>query len=394
MLALALLSVLTFSPDSARLVGEPVEIGSDAPAIRLWLNNNRQFREGEEAQVQVEARDDGYLVVVNYDAAGRIRILFPLEPGDDNFVRGGRRYEIRGRGDRESFVVDREGDGLVYAAVSADPFRFDEFESASNWDYTRLQIDRDSPDPEADISDLLQRISSDRGFDYDVLSYRVYGYRGYQTAYTWYPSYYDDFNCGWWTRPSLFGCRYWPVGGWYYGYNSWYYPYGGYGGYGGGWWYPGRIVYHGNRNWPVVVGRPRRYTIGHRTNSGTIVRPGGRSFNGSLPGGRTPVNNGRGRPGSVRPARPVERRRPRGAFRQPPAGSTGPASRQCEAQCRAGSWHWARAGSGQDGWRSGPRAVSGPPGAPGPSGDPDAERGPLSVRPEPSRRGGPCPSLR
>jgi len=37
-------------------------------------------------------------------------------------------------------VVGRDGDGLIYAAVSADPLRFEEIEVGGNWDYDRISI--------------------------------------------------------------------------------------------------------------------------------------------------------------------------------------------------------------------------------------------------------------
>ena len=67
----------------------------------------------------------------------------PLDPRDDNFVRGGRKYEIRGRGGRESFTADDgKGTGTVYAAVSHDPFRFDQFVLGDHWDYRKLAPQR------------------------------------------------------------------------------------------------------------------------------------------------------------------------------------------------------------------------------------------------------------
>jgi hypothetical protein len=287
--------------------------------IRLWINNSRQFREGERARVQVETSDDGYLLVFNYDTDGRLRVIYPVEPGDDNLVRAGRRYEIRGRGDRESFIVGRDGQGLVYAAVSADPFRLSDVEIGGNWDYTRLYLNEDSKDPEADITDLVQRLSSDRGFDYDVLDYRVYGYSGYRvTSAAWYPrtyGYWDDYYCDPWYRPSLFGCRYYPTGGWYLGYAGGWGGWGGWGwGWGGGyyddWWWRRRywstpIYRNPGYRYPWVSGRPRGYTIVRRGfGEGARPRFGSGTFSGSLPrgigndrptfGGR-PRDNGRSR---------------------------------------------------------------------------------------------------
>jgi hypothetical protein len=344
---------------------DPAPQSSGAPAIRLWLNSNRTFREGERAQLQVESRDDGYLVVLNYDTEGRLEVLFPLEPRDDNFVQGGRRYEIRSRRDRESFVVGREGEGLIYAAVSADPFSFRDYEAGGTWDYTRFSVGRDSRDAEADITDLLRRMSSDRGFDYDVLAYRVWGYRDYRYTSMWYPrpyGFYDDYWCDYWYRPSLFGCRsWWPGSRWYFSlgfgyfpYRYSYYPYSPYRygwGYYDPWWYRGYYPRGGyyNARWPVVVGRPRGYTIVRRSpTSGRVARlPGsfsGGSFSGgATSGGRRPDvidyrprgSEGRPRPASGdRPssARPSSSDRGSGA----PATRSRPRSRPAEDQAGVG----------------------------------------------------------
>ena len=101
-------------------------VSTDDPAVQLWINNDRRFLPGDDAKVQVRTRDDGYLLVVHVDTDGHLRVLFPLDPRDDDFVRGGRKYEIRGRGGRESFTADsRTGRGTVYAALSSDPYKFD-----------------------------------------------------------------------------------------------------------------------------------------------------------------------------------------------------------------------------------------------------------------------------
>ena len=78
-----------------------VRAGSgDDPAIQIWINNDRRFLPGDRAKVQVRTREDGYLLVLHVDPDGHLRVLFPLDPRDDDFIRGGRKYEIRGRGGR------------------------------------------------------------------------------------------------------------------------------------------------------------------------------------------------------------------------------------------------------------------------------------------------------
>src|SRR5919109_2603456 len=121
------------------LAGEPakpVAAATDDPPIRIWIDNDGRFLRGDRARVHVRAEDDGYLVVLQADTEGHLRVLFPIDPTDDSFVRGGKKYEVEGRGGREAFDVgDRTGRGTVYAAVSRAPFRYDEFILADHWDY-------------------------------------------------------------------------------------------------------------------------------------------------------------------------------------------------------------------------------------------------------------------
>src|SRR5919106_3263741 len=116
----------------------PTIAAADEPPIQLWINNDRRFVPGDRAKVQVRTEDDGYLLVFHVDPEGYLRVLFPLDPDRDNFVRGGKKYEVKGRGDRESFEADSKGSGTVYAAVSRAPFRFDNFVIGDHWDYRAL----------------------------------------------------------------------------------------------------------------------------------------------------------------------------------------------------------------------------------------------------------------
>ena len=196
------------------LVGAPAHAAApatraagDDPAVQIWINNDRRFLPGDRAKVQIRTREDGYLLVFHVDPDGHLRVLFPLDPRDDDFVRGGRKYEIRGRGGRESFAADGgKGTGTVYAAVSHDPYRFDEFVLGDHWDYRNLAPQRLPADPEADLNDLVRRMV-DGSFDYDMLSYTVLERVVYADDYSrpYYDSYYDSYGyggCGY----SYFGC--------------------------------------------------------------------------------------------------------------------------------------------------------------------------------------------
>ena len=180
---------------------QPAAATRDDPPIRLWISNDRRFLPGDRAKVEVRTEYDGYLVVLHVDPEGRLRVLFPLDPDKDNFVRGDKKYEVRGRGGREAFEVDDTGRGTVYAAVSRDPFRFDEFTIADHWEYRALAPARLGSDPEPELNDLVHRMAQS-SFDYDLLTYEVFGRSAYASHYSsgYYGSVYDDdwcsFSCG------------------------------------------------------------------------------------------------------------------------------------------------------------------------------------------------------
>jgi Domain of unknown function (DUF4384) len=189
---LTLLLTLAGSPAPNAAVAA---VRSDDPPVKVWLNNDNYFRRGDKARVNVRFADDGYLVVLRADTDGRVRVLFPLDPTDDAFVRGHENIEVRGRGDREAFYVDdRQGSGIVLAARSATPFKFDEFVRSDHWDYRVLDARNAGDDKEAALLDMVQRMS-DGHFDYDVVSYTVETERVYDNSY--YPSTYVGFGWGW-----------------------------------------------------------------------------------------------------------------------------------------------------------------------------------------------------
>ncbi len=156
----------------------PTEAGTaavrDDPPVQVWLNQDNAFRRGDRAQVRVRVAEDGYLIVLRADADGRIRVLFPLDPGGDHFVRGGEMREIHGRGAREAFVVDDgDGTGKVLAAWSQLPFQFADVVRGDHWDYRGFLFQPTSGDQEAALLDIIERMAGDNHFDYDVATYTV-----------------------------------------------------------------------------------------------------------------------------------------------------------------------------------------------------------------------------
>jgi hypothetical protein len=197
----ALFGVLVASTGSAVSPAvAPRTVEADDPPVRISLNSGGYYYQGDRAKVRVQVAEDGYLLVLRADADGRVRVLFPLDPGDDDFVRGGHEFELRGRGDRESFFVDDvRGTGTILAARSATPFRYDRFVRGDHWDYRVLASNRIGDDAEAGLLDLVDQMADSAHYDYDVTSYSVGG--GSNRPYY---SYYDDGYYGPAYYPSLF----------------------------------------------------------------------------------------------------------------------------------------------------------------------------------------------
>src|SRR5437879_9066978 len=120
------------------------------PPVRVWFNSDGNYQYGDRAKVYAKAAEDGNLVVLRADASGQVRVLFPVDPDGDQQVRGGKKYELKGRGDREAFVVDdTTGHGTVLAALAGTPFQVAHVAKNGHWDYSALAGDAGSADPDA-----------------------------------------------------------------------------------------------------------------------------------------------------------------------------------------------------------------------------------------------------
>ncbi|MDQ6886820.1 MAG: DUF4384 domain-containing protein [Gemmatimonadota bacterium] len=180
----------------------PVTLPDPDPAVRISLDHHR-YERGERGRVHVRTRDDGYVVVLHVDPDGRIRVLFPVDPGDDAFLRGGHEYEIRSRGNRDAFTVAQGGgSGSLYAAFSSDPFRFDAFVLGDHWDFRALSDSAASGDTEARINAIVSRMSTGRHFDYDIASYTVVSSVAYEGGR--YDPYWDPWYDPYYYHPALY----------------------------------------------------------------------------------------------------------------------------------------------------------------------------------------------
>jgi hypothetical protein len=222
-----MLTALLLLASTATAAPVAMPAASKDPPIRVWFNSDGNYAPGDRAKVYAKSAQDAYLIVLRFDGAGRVRVLFPLGPQDDQRITGGKKYELKGRGGREAFVADdTSGPGTVLAAISESPFRVDQFARSGFWNTRALSSPRVRVDAESGLLELVQRMKApDQRFDYDVATY-VVSERYARDLYS-----YPYVGPGWW------------------GYDPWW-DYGRGIGLGFGWRSPGFYGFHrGWRHW-------------------------------------------------------------------------------------------------------------------------------------------------
>jgi Domain of unknown function (DUF4384) len=174
----ALLSLLSATGPvlTTPVVGQPAADGY-RPRVEVWTDRGDDpYHSGQSARVHFRADRDAYVTILRVDTDGRVRVLFPREPWEDNFARGGREYEVLGGSDRDGFYIDDyPGVGYVFGIAAADPFVYDRLESNDHWDYRTIADGRVRGDPYVALTDLAQRIVPDGydDWDYDIVPYYV-----------------------------------------------------------------------------------------------------------------------------------------------------------------------------------------------------------------------------
>ena len=147
------------------------------PHVEVWTNRGDDpYGSGQAARVYFRTEQDAYVTILRVDTDGRVRVLYPREPWDDNFVRGGREYDVLQRSAPDAFYVDDyPGVGYIFAVAAADPFVYDAIKSEDHWDYRLIADGRVRGDPYTALTDLAQRIVPDgyADWDYDIVPYYV-----------------------------------------------------------------------------------------------------------------------------------------------------------------------------------------------------------------------------
>src|SRR5260370_25560362 len=144
--ALGVLSLLAASAGGGG--GVPAADGY-RPRVQVWTDRGEDpYASGQGVRVHFRAEQDAYVTIIRIDTDGRVRVLFPREPWEDNFVRGARAYEVQGRSPPHPFYLDDyPAVGYILAIAAADPFSYDGLERNDHWDYRVIANGRVHGDP-------------------------------------------------------------------------------------------------------------------------------------------------------------------------------------------------------------------------------------------------------
>jgi hypothetical protein len=144
--------------------------------VSVWTDREAPYRRRDVVRVFASTRTDAYLTVFRIDTDGGLRVLFPRQPWEDTWVRGGRVVEVDADDDGGpgGFQVDDyPGVGYIFAVTSAEPFDYTSLVRGDEWDYREIANGRIHGDPYVAISDMAGQISPDAAYDYDVTPYYV-----------------------------------------------------------------------------------------------------------------------------------------------------------------------------------------------------------------------------
>ncbi len=204
-------------PLALLLVAAPPSVtpaAADDPPVKILLAKDH-VAPGDWVRVRTRLGQDGYLLALARDVDGNVRVLFPVDPGDDAFLKGGRTADLCARGGRGSFLVgSRPGTGVVLAAHTVAPLRFEGFARGDHWDYDALDSaarnDAGGNDPDGALLGIVQQMAGGNQLAYDAATYTVGSsvaydgdpyyhpayYSGYRYGYPYWYDCYDPFFCG------------------------------------------------------------------------------------------------------------------------------------------------------------------------------------------------------
>src|SRR5262249_39674802 len=141
----------------------------DTPGVRLWISGDDLVRRGDRVRLYFRTERDAYVTVLRIDTDGRMRVLFPRAPDEDNYAYGGETASVTPGGYGEAFGVDDvPGQGFVFAAASDAPFDYHIALDGGNWDPQLSIGGRVHGDPLSTLEEFTQQMLPDGYTDFDT----------------------------------------------------------------------------------------------------------------------------------------------------------------------------------------------------------------------------------
>ena len=90
--------------------------------IEVWTNHSDgEYFEGDNIQIKFRVNRDAYVVLYSIDSRDHVNLIFPSEPGKENFVYGGITYTLPGEDDEYDLIVSGpEGAENIQAIASRE----------------------------------------------------------------------------------------------------------------------------------------------------------------------------------------------------------------------------------------------------------------------------------
>src|SRR5437588_1058516 len=135
----------------------PAAAARNPDPVRVWRVDSTLY---------VRLREPGHVVLLHVDAIGRIRVLFPLGPGDSTAISGETPVAI-------PLPPVAEGNPATFVAVrSRWPFEFAALRAGSTWNYQdAFLLQPTAGDPLAALLEIADRVTDGRPYDYGVVAY-------------------------------------------------------------------------------------------------------------------------------------------------------------------------------------------------------------------------------
>jgi len=198
---------------------------SRGPGVRIWLSGDDVYRRNERARVYYRVERDAFVTILRVDTDGRVRVLFPRHPDDDNYAEAGRSYVVSGWDRGTTFIVDDyPGVGYVFAIASSTPFDFRMIHDGDRWTMRHVTDGRIHGDPRSSLEEIMLELLPQDYDDFDthIAAYHVerrydyprfvcYDCHAYVPFYTWNPyySWCRSYTLVVWNDPWYYHPSYW-----------------------------------------------------------------------------------------------------------------------------------------------------------------------------------------